>query len=169
MLIRDEQPADAIAIHDLLTAAFGRETEGRLVERLRGSGKEAVSLVAEDHGRVLGYVLFSGIAVERGERQLPVMALAPLAVLPAFQRLGLGSALVSEGLSRVRGADKTAVLVVGDPRYYGRFGFVPASRFGIRCPFPAPEACFMALELSPGALKGYAGLARYGHEFDDLE
>lgn len=97
-----------------------------------------------------------------------VLGLAPLAVLPAFQRLGIGSALVSAGLGRVK-TDAAAVLVVGEPQYYARFGFVPASRFGIRCAFPAPNEYFMALELVPGSLNDCRGLARYGKEFDDLE
>lgn len=168
-LIREERPEDAEAVHAALVAAFGREAEARLVERLRASARIVCAMVAEEKGRVLGHVVFSRIAVESGGSEIPVLALAPLAVLPAFQRLGIGSALVSAGLERCRMERHARVLVVGDPVYYGRFGFVPASRFGLKCPFPAPEEAFMAIELEPGAFAQVSGVVRYGHEFDDLE
>ena len=94
---------------------------------------------------------------------------APQCQSAAFQRLGIGSALVSAGLERCRTERHTRVLVVGDPVYYSRFGFVPASRFGLKCPFPAAEEGFMAIELDPGAFAQVSGVVRYGHEFDDLE
>src|SRR5262245_59475859 len=125
--VRAEQAADADAIRGILLAAFGREAEARLVDRLNASGKAACSLVAEEEGHVLGYVMFSGIVV--GDSATPALALAPVAVLPAFQRLGIGSALVSAGIERMRLAGHARVIVVGDPAYYPRFGFVPASRF----------------------------------------
>lgn len=168
-VIRDERPADAEAVHAVLLAAFGREAEACLVERLRASGKIAFALVAEEKGRVLGHMAFSRIAIGSGDSDVSALALAPLAVMPAFQRLGIGSALVSAGLERCRTERHARVLVVGDPVYYGRFGFVPASRFGLKCPFPAPEEAFMAIELEPAAFAQISGVVRYGHEFEDLE
>lgn len=168
-LIREERPEDAEAVHAVLVAAFGREAEARLVERLRASARIVCAMVAEEKGRVLGHVVFSRIAVESGGSEIPGLALAPLAVLPAFQRLGIGSALVSAGLERCRMERHARVLVVGDPVYYGRFGFVPASRYGLKCPFPVPEEALMAIELEPGAFAQVSGVVRYGHEFDDLE
>lgn len=168
-LIRDERPADAETVHAVLVAAFGREAEARLAERLRASGKIACALVAEEKGRVLGHMVFSRIAAESGGGEVPVLALAPLGVIPAFQRLGIGSALVSAGLERCRLQRHARVLVVGDPAYYRRFGFVPASRFGLKCPFPVPDEAFMAIELEPAAFAHVSGVVRYGHEFEDLE
>lgn len=168
-LIREERPEDAEAVHALLVAAFGREAEARLVERLHASGRIVCAMVAEQKGRVLGHVVFSRIAIESGDGEIPALALAPLAVMPAFQRLGVGSALVSAGLERCRMEQHARVLVVGEPAYYGRFGFVPASRFGLKCPFPAPEEAFMAIELEPAAFTQVSGVVRYGHEFEDLE
>ena len=168
-LIRDERPEDAEAVDAVLVAAFATEAEARLVERLRASGKIICALVAEEKGRVLGHMVFSRIAIESGGSEVPVLALAPLAVMPAFQRLGIGSALVSAGLERCRMQRHARVLVVGDPVYYGRFGFVPASSFGLKCPFPAPKEAFMAIELEPAAFAQLSGVVRYGHEFDDLE
>lgn len=163
--LREERAQDAEPLRLLIASAFGRDAEARLVERLRAADKVKLSMVAEDKNRVLGHVLFSEIFVGTDE---PALALAPLSVMPAYQRLGLGSALVSAGLQRLNGGGISRVLVLGDPDYYARFGFVPASRFGVRCPFPAPEEAFMAFELEPGAFKGCAGVARYGHEFEDL-
>lgn len=166
-LIREEHPEDAEPVREILIAAFGRESEARLVERLRASGKIACALVAEEKGRVLGHVAFSAIAI--GEDRISALSMAPLSVMPAFQRLGIGSALASAGLERLRQEKQQRVLVLGDPAYYLRFGFVPAARFGLKCPFPAPEDAFMAIELQSGAFKGLSGMAQYGHEFDDLE
>jgi putative acetyltransferase len=168
-LIRPERSGDFEPVHALLQASFGRGAEARLVDRLRASGKIALALVAEEKERILGHVVFSNIVagVEGGE--VSALALAPLAVAPAFQRLGIGSALVSAGLERCRLDRHSRVLVLGDPVYYARFGFVPAARFGLKCPFPVPENSFMAIELEPGAFAGVSGTVRYGHEFDDLE
>ena len=168
-LIRPEQPGDFEPVHALLLASFGREVEARLVDRLRASGRIALALVADENARILGHVVFSKVVTNAEGGEVGALALAPLAVAPAFQRLGIGSALVSAGLERCRLERQTRVLVLGDPVYYARFGFVPAARFGLKCPFPARNNAFMAIELEPGAFAGVSGTVRYGHEFDDLE
>lgn len=167
-LIREERPEDAEAVHAVLVAAFGREAEARLVERLRASRRIVCAMVAEEKGRVLGHVVFSRIEVESGDREVPVLALASLAVLSAFQRLGIGSALVSAGLARCRELGHTRVAVLGEPEYYARFGFSPAAEFGIRYSGDVPCEAFMALALVPGALDGCAGVARYSSEFKNI-
>jgi len=168
-LIREERPEDAEAIGAMLVTAFGRQAEARLVERLRASTRIVCAMVAEEKSRVLGHVVFSLIAAESGDSVIPLLALAPLAVLPAFQRLGIGSALVSAGLARCRELGHTRVIVIGDAVFYGRFGFVPASSFGLSCPFPVPVEAFMAIELEPGVFAQVSGVVRYGNEFEDLE
>ena len=168
-LIRPEQSGDFDAVHGLLLDSFGREAEARLVDRLRASGKIAAALVAEENARILGHVVFSNIVTDTEAGEVSALALAPLAVQPAFQRLGIGSALVSAGLERCRLERQTRVFVLGDPVYYARFGFVPAARFGLKCPFPARDDAYMAIELEPGAFAKVSGTVRYGHEFDDLE
>ena len=165
--IRAERAEDADAIREILLAAFRGEAEARLVDRLNASGKVVCSLVAEEEGRVLGHVLFSRIEV--GHAGLPALALAPLAVMPAFHRLGIGSALVSAGLQQMRSAGHARVVVLGDPAYYPRFGFLPASRFGLVCPFPAPPEAFMAIALARDAFRDASGKVDYGVEFEDLE
>ena len=168
-LIRPERSEDFEPVHALLLASFGREAEARLVDRLRASGKIATALVAEEKERIFGHVVFSKIAASAEGGEVSALALAPLSVVPAFQRLGFGSALVSAGLERCRLERHERVLVFGEPVYYARFGFVPAARFGLKCPFPVPDDAFMAIELQPGAFSKASGAVRYGHEFDDLE
>jgi putative acetyltransferase len=168
-LIRSEHPGDFDVVNALLQASFGREAEARLVDRLRASGKIMSALVAEEKQRILGHVVISKVAVDVEGGEVDALAVAPLAVEPAFQRLGIGSALVSAGLERCRLGRHARVLVLGDPVYYARFGFVPAARFGLNYPFPAPAHAFMAIELEPGAFARASGTVRYGHEFDDLE
>jgi putative acetyltransferase len=165
--IRAERADDAGPIRDILLAAFGREAEARLVDRLNASGKIACSLVAEEEGRILGHVMFSRVTI--GETAVPALSLAPIAVLPAFQRLGIGSALVSAGLQQLRLVGQARVVVLGDPAYYLRFGFMPASRFGLTCPFAAAEGTFMAVALAREAFRDVAGGVTYGPEFEDLE
>ena len=91
-----------------------------------------------------------------------------MAVLPELQRQGIGSVLVKAGLEACRKANHKGVVVLGHPDYYPRFGFVPASKYGITSEYDAPDEAFMAIELCQGALQGQAGIARYQPEFNNL-
>jgi putative acetyltransferase len=97
-----------------------------------------------------------------------VAGLGPMAVRPAWQRQGIGSQLVREGLEECWRSGYEAVVVLGHPEYYPRFGFVPASRFGLRCEFEAPDEAFMALELRSGVLSAGGGVVRYASEFSKV-
>ncbi len=88
-----------------------------------------------------------------------------MAVLPSFQKRGIGSLLVERGLSILKKAGHRGVVVLGHPQFYPRFGFAPARTFGIRCEYNVPDEVFMALELYAGGLKDCAGLAKYQPEF----
>jgi putative acetyltransferase len=92
-----------------------------------------------------------------------------MAVGPARQRAGIGSALVRAGLERCKLLDAAAVVVLGHPAYYPRFGFVPAAAFGLACEYDVPAEAFMALELRPGALRGAAGTLRYHAAFAEVD
>jgi putative acetyltransferase len=116
--IRDEQAGDHAAIRRLLTETFGGESEAKLVDSLRADGDLAIALVADIEGEIAGYAAMS--ALRSPPRSL---ALAPVAVAPARQRQGVGSALIEETLRRARAAEGCMVFVVGDPEYYARFGF----------------------------------------------
>lgn len=169
-LIRPEHGGDVASVRTLLEAAFARPAEADLVEALRecGAGVEALTLVAEQYQEAIGFVMMSRAAIV-GEVPAAVLALAPLAVAPGYQRRGLGFALVTAAHDRARLLGFAASFVLGDPAYYARFGYVPASAFGIAPPFDAPDGAFMALELQPGALAGVTGALRYAPPFDALD
>jgi putative acetyltransferase len=111
--------------------------------------------------------MFSPVRLD-GHAQARLMGLAPMAVLPSHQRRSVGSALIRGGLDACRRLGAQAVVVLGHPSYYPRFGFAPADRSGIRCEFDAPDEAFMLLELTPGAVARIEGTARYHPAFRDL-
>jgi putative acetyltransferase len=160
-------PADRQAIFAVHAAAFPTDAEARLVDALRAAGKARVSLVAEVGGAIAGHVLFSPVAVEISADGWPGAGLAPLAVRPTLQRRGIGGLLVESGLEACRRAGFGFVVVLGEPRYYGRFGFRRARDLDLRSEYGADEE-FMARELCAGGLAGVTGLVRYAPEFTAL-
>lgn len=167
MLIRTEQPRDIAAVHAVNAAAFGREAEADLVDALRQRARPVVSLVAEDDAEIVGHILFSPVSLP-SRAALKIMGLAPMAVAPGSQRKGAGSALVRAGIEECRRLDCAAIVVLGHPGYYPRFGFEPAARFGFSSEYGVPEDTFMALELQPGCLGGASGKIRYHSAFSEL-
>lgn len=163
VMIRDEAPADREAIDRVNRGAFGGEEEARIVRRLRADGLAAASLVAEDGGAVVGHLMLSWLPTVVDGRRVRAAALAPMAVLPGYQRRGIGSRLVAAGLAAARRLGIEAIIVVGHPEYYPRFGFSAAAAAHLSAPFSG--AAFMALELVPGALKGSAGSVDYPAAF----
>jgi len=166
--VRPEEPRDHAAVHAIHAAAFETAAEARLVDALRARARPIVSLVAERDGAVVGHVLFTPVKLD-GHPELALAGLAPLAVAPGVQRTGVGSTLTRAGLEHCRAAGFEAAVVLGHPEYYPRFGFVPASRFGIDSEYPVPDEVFMALELREGALEGRGGRARYHAAFGEME
>ncbi|MCB0550424.1 MAG: N-acetyltransferase [Phaeodactylibacter sp.] len=168
--IRAEEARDYAAIREVNDAAFEQGKEGQLVEALRAMPDfiTGLSLVAEAGDKIVGHILFSPAEIRDKQAVHPIIALAPMAVLPSCQGRGIGSQLVEEGLRRAQQLGYTAVIVLGHEWFYPRFGFRPASRWNIRCPFPVPDAAFMAIELQQGALKGVKGVVRYSKPFDDV-
>ena len=166
--IRPERPVDHSAIYEVNRLAFGRENEARLVDALRLSDGflPELSLVACSADVIIGHILFTRITIDSPNRSAPALALAPMAVLPAHRRQGIGSMLVREGLEQCRRLGHGIVVVLGHAEYYPRFGFVPARPRRILAPFPAPDEVFMVLELTTGALQGVAGTVHYPPEFD---
>ena len=155
LIIRVEQPGDVEAIRQVNLEAFGQPTEADLVDVLRQSCRDGLSLVAEVEGGIVGHGQIEG------------MGLAPMAVSPSRQRQGIGSRLVEEGLRILRDSGCPFVLVVGHPEYYPRFGFEPASGHGLRCQWEGvPDEAFMVVILDLAGAEGLAGVARYRDEFD---
>ena len=153
--IRHEQATDASSIRQLLDEAFPGEPVGRLVDDLRDEGDLLLSLVAERDARVIGQIGFSPVAI--APCSVRAVQLSPLAVDKAERRQGAGGALVRAGIERCRDLGIDAILVLGGPAYYRRFGFDPALAAGLRSRWSGPH--LMGLELSPGALHGCSFLA----------
>lgn len=163
VVIRERTAADNAAIRRLNDDAFGGKYESRLIEDLRAAGLDAVELVAVEDGEVVGHVLLNVLAVTLDRRTVPALALAPMAVRPDRQRRGIGSALVRAGLDLARERAWQAIIVVGHPDYYPRFGFSAALAGPLKAPFSGDT--FMTLELAPGALRGEDGLVAYPPAF----
>jgi putative acetyltransferase len=162
--LREERFDDHAAVRAVVAAAFGRPDEAALVDRLREDGAVALSLVAEEAGEVVGHLLFTPLPLVGPERTIAAAALAPLSVAPGRQGRGIGSALVREGLARLAGRGVPAVVVLGHPGYYPRFGFRPDLAARLVAPFSGDA--LMALELAPGALVGCEGFeVRYASAF----
>lgn len=123
MSIRAATPRDREAIRLVEEHAFGQQAEAGLVDALIEGGDAVVELVAEEEGQVVGHILFSRLYVQNGANSYPAVALAPLAVEPDFHRSGIGGALIREAHIRLRDAGETLAVVLGDPAYYGRFGY----------------------------------------------
>lgn len=123
LILRRAEERDRKAIHDVEQRAFARGDEADLVEKLVATGDVVLELVAERQGKVIGHVLFSRLRVETGGAGFAGVALAPLAVLPEEQGEGVGHALVEEAHRRLEAAGETLSVVLGEPSYYGRFGY----------------------------------------------
>jgi putative acetyltransferase len=165
-IVRAERPDDAAGVRRVNELAFGSRLEADLVERLRLSCPDVLSFVADERGALIGHIMFTPVVVESGSRRASGMGLAPMAVVPDRQRQGIGSALVAKGLEVLRDRRCPFIVVVGHPEYYPRFGFEPASRFGLSCQWgEVSDAAFMAMVLDPAAMAGVSGIARYRSEF----
>ncbi len=153
VVVRVEQPGDVPHIRDIVAHAFGQRAEADLVDRLRADGDALVSLVAvAEGGELVGQILFSRLPIAGSMgRVTEAAALAPLAVRPERQGMGIGTALAKAGIKACTARGLAAIIVVGDPKFYQRFGFSAAVARGLRSPYPGNA--FMALELKPGALR----------------
>ena len=166
-IIRPETPEDVDSIRYVNEQAFGQEDESKLIEKLRDHGVLTISLVAVQDGEIVGHIAFSPVAVESGLSSFEAVAIAPMSVLPAYQRKGIGSQMVRAGLEECRRLGHEIIVVLGHSDYYPRFGFVPARPKGIDCEFEVPEEAWMILELREGALAGRSGTVKFRPEFHE--
>ncbi|MEA5418432.1 N-acetyltransferase [Spirulina sp. CCNP1310] len=126
ILIRDETKDDAVLITEVTIAAFesleiSHHTEQFIIEALRSAGALTLSLVAEVDGRVVGHIAFSPVTISDGTQNW--YGLGPVSVLPMYQGMGIGTALIQEGLSQLKGIGGKGCCLVGHPQYYKKFGF----------------------------------------------
>lgn len=144
---RVERVVDYRSISMLTSAAFAQDDEARLVERIRASQffVPELSIVAETGGKIIAHVLFSRIWFkDRNGYLSDVLGLAPVSVLPEYQGKGIGSAIIEDGLRRAKELEYSAVILLGHPDYYPRFGFVPSNVFQIDLPpFVTDQSAFM--------------------------
>ncbi len=167
MRIRTERSNDYDTIRAVNVAAFETPSEANLVDALRIQVTPTVSLVAEDQDTIVGHIMLSPVSL-LGQPEIKVAGLAPMAVSPTHQRKGVGSALVRAGLEQCKELDFVAVVVLGHPDYYRRFGFLPSSNFGIESEYDVPDEVFMAMELVPASLAGRSGKVQYHPAFSDV-
>jgi putative acetyltransferase len=170
IIIRAEGPDDYPIIDLVNNQAFNRPNEAELIRKLRQTSEFAsdLSLVAEQDDMVVGHILFYPVYIQSKDVRFQILSLGPMSVLPLYQRKGIGSELIMEGLTRAKSLNYKAVIVLGHAHYYPRFGFKPASRWGITSPNEVPDNVFMALELEPGELKGKSGMIIYPEAFKEV-
>ena len=168
MIIREEQPSDIEKIWKINVEAFETIAEANLVNSLRDSGCTFISMVAETENKVVGHILFTPVELSGNKNNLKIMGLAPMAVLSQYQNKGIGSELVQAGLERCKSLGCDAVVVLGHPDYYPKFGFVPSVKYGIKSEYDVSDEVFMILELNPGSLKHHEGVIKYHEAFNSV-
>jgi len=168
MNIREEQPSDIEKIWGVNAEAFETEAEANLVNALRSSGCAYISLVAELKKDVVGHILFTPVELTGNEDKLKIVGLAPMAVLSQHRNQKIGSKLVESGLAYCQSLSYDAVVVLGHPSYYPKFGFEPSVKFGIKSEYEVPDEAFMILELVPESLSNHAGVIKYHEAFNGV-
>ncbi|CUU25244.1 GNAT family N-acetyltransferase [Duffyella gerundensis] len=165
MLIRTEIGVDAAGIDSLLRRCFATSAEAELVQQLREDGLLTLGVVAtDDEGQVMGYAAFSPVTL--GGEDLNWVGLAPLAVDESVRRQGWGKQMLFEGLDTLSDFSYNAVVVLGDPAWFGRYGFEPAARYQLHCRWPGTEATFQVRKIADDPFAGQGGLVEYAAPFN---
>jgi putative acetyltransferase len=165
-----DRNADNPDLLRLIETCFPSDFESRLVDKIKRSGSTYLSVLMHADDRLAGQVFFSPVTVAGVDESADNdggAGLGPMCIHPDFQRQRLGLSLLRESLSFAREQGWRWVVVLGHPEFYPLAGFTPASRFGLSCPYPAPDEAFMALELAPGALDNVRGMVSYHPAFDE--
>lgn len=172
IIIRQETEKDYKLSETVVEKAFKNEVhsdhkEQFLVAKLRKSNVfvPELSLVAAFNEEIVGHILFTKLLIKDGEMEFESLALAPVSVLTEYQNKGIGSKLILQGLKISKEMGFESVIVLGHDKYYPRFGFRPASEWGIKAPFDVPKESFLALELEDGSLERVTGTVAYSKEF----
>ena len=161
VIIRLEKSSDFAAIRTVEEAAFPGPAEAQLVDDLRHAGDSVLSLVAVENTTVIGHAVFSKL-----KAPFPALALGPVAVLPERQRIGVGTELIRSGIAHGNAAGWAAVFVLGDPAFYGRFGFNAGDASAFTSPYAGVH--FMVLALTRGGLPMLKGRVEHAAAFAKL-
>lgn len=169
IVIREERQADYSTIRKINDLAFNQPNEGIIIEKIRQSGAETLSLVALIDGKLVGHIFFSPVIIENHPEIKNGMGLAPMSVLPEYQNQGIGSLLVREGIERLKIKSVPFIIVLGHELYYPKFGFQIASKYQIKCQWEdVPDEVFMILILNENLMKNIHGIAKYLDEFNEV-
>ena len=169
VLVRKEKEEDYGEVEKLVELAFAdieysSKDEHHLVNKLRNSTSflPDLSLVAVLDNKIVGHILLTKNIINLGDEEIESLSLAPVSVLPEYQKKGVGSVMIKTSLNKARELGFNSVIVMGHSEYYPRFGFEPSKKFNINCPDGIPQNVFMALELVPNALSAIIKSARGG-------
>ena len=165
--IKDYEEVEKVIEESFKTAEFTDNDEHNLVTRLRKSAEfiKELSLIAEDNNKIVGHILLTKAFIKDNNREYETLALAPLAILPDYQKIGIGKSLINKSIERARELGYKSIVVLGHEHYYPKFGFKKASNYGIKAPFDVPDEAYMILELTPNALNGVNGIVEYSKAF----
>lgn len=174
MVIREEFEKDYDDVYKLIEEAFRNEEmsnhdEQNLVNRLRKSNEfiGELSIVAQMGDKIVGHIMLTKIKIVSKDRSYDSLALAPVSVLPEYKGEGIGSLLINSSICRAKELGYKSIIVLGHDKYYPRFGFELASKYGIKAPFDVPDEAFMALEIVKDSLKDVSGVVQYSSAFFD--
>ena len=172
IVVRQETNEDFEKVYEVVKMAFlnaehTNNDEQNLVVRLRKSAAfiPELSLVAVIDDEIVGHIMFTKIKIKNRTEEFESLVLAPVSVVPEMQNKGIGAKMIIEGHKTAQGLGYISVILVGHPSYYPRFGYVPASGFGITAPFDVPDEAFMASELTDNGLSGVKGVVHFPEEF----
>jgi putative acetyltransferase len=166
--IREEIEEDYTAVRKVNDDAFGKPEEGSIVDKIREACDEIISLVAVEGEKVVGHIFFSPAVINHNGKEIKGIGLAPMAVHPEYQNKGIGSLLVEEGIKRLKETSCPFIIVLGHEKYYPRFGFETASKYGIKPQWEGvPDEAFMIMINDKEKMAGVSGVAKYRKEFDE--
>lgn len=172
IIIRQEEIKDYGLSERVVEQAFKNmdhsdHKEHHLVSRLRKTSFfiPELSIVAEVQGEIVGHIMLTECLIKNEANEYISLALAPVSVLPEYQEKGIGTNMIHKSISIAKDLGYKSIIVLGHEDYYTRFGFKPASKWGIQAPFDVPDESFMALELKDGSLEGVKGTVVYPKEF----
>jgi putative acetyltransferase len=166
--VREETDADVAAVRTVHDCAFGRDNEGRLVDRLRSDGLIVASVVGVRMGSIVANAVFSEVLVAGASEPIRAVALAPVGVTPAYQGSGFGSSVIRFGLQLCLERGYDVVFVLGDPAYYTRFGFSSEIATKVRSPYSSAGPAWMALQLRGSSIRRNEVLVRYPDAFSTV-